>query len=454
MNPANTIYSSKRFLGRLFNEIVGDVSFYTYSLVDRKGWFGYRVEFEDQVKIVTPEEVIAQLLIETKDISEAYLGVEVRDVVIGVPVGFYDSQRRATLDAATIAGLNVIGFINAPTAIALAYNLMVGVQDEPIVTLTVLNIGGGETGVIVANVAPTSCRVIASGGNPANGGDDISARLMDDIVEEFQMQHDVDPRSNLVALQRLRMAVNEAITALESTPSADIYLPSLVDELPLSTTITRDRLKRASSKVIDEMRRIVDRTQQQAYAMGVSHIDKFIFSGGTCHNYHVRKALDEMVGSSLDDSLMDQEYVAKGTALYAALLTGDQDLDHPVLLEEITSRTFGINIYAGLQKNVIMAQSSIPTSQVVRLNDSSSAGTTLTISVYERDRAVAADNHLVGVYEISPVNASMEVDVLFSVDEDSIFHFDTVNPNFHVIPNTGRLNEMELEKMKEEAQCH
>lgn len=433
----------------MFDKSVAEESCYTFSLVNRRGWVAFQVSIDGGTRVLTPEEVIAILFVRLKEACQVYLGSEVRDVVIGVPVAYYDSQRRATLDAARMAGFRVVGVINVPASIALAYHQTEGVEYPR--TLMTLNIGGGETDVSVVQMFPSSFRVIASGGNSESGGDDIDARMIDGIVDEFISVNGVDLRYNKTAIQCLRLAIKAWKRSWRWSENNELNTTFIVSGYNLSYTIGREQFARASSQVAKEMSRIVQATKERAFALGISDIDRVIFNGGTCRNPYVLRVLSEVANCPIDDSLINTEPVAEGTAYYAALLGGVANLDHPVdYFSDVTDRTFGVVSSVGWQ-DVISAQSTVPISKTIRLKKLYS-GSSLEVFVYERDKLVAADYHPVGVYQIGPLSQGMEIDVRLSIDRFFIFHLTVDNPLVSVAQYNGRITEEEIGKLAEEIQ--
>ena len=353
-NPENTIFSIKRFMGRRYDEVLGEAKLIPYKVLKADNG---DVRVESRGKMYSPPEISALVLRKLKEAAEAYLGEKVTQAVITVPAYFNDSQRQATKDAGAIAGLEVLRIVNEPTAAALAY----GLDKKKDETVAVYDLGGGTFDISVLEIGEGVVEVKATNGDTHLGGDDFDQRVMDWIAEEFKRENGIDLRKDRMALQRLKEASEKAKCELSTTVQTEINLPFVTADASgpkhLVLTLTRAKLE---TLVADLIERSLTPCREAMRQAGVTpdDIDEIILVGGQTRMPKVQEEVKRLFGKEPNKTVNPDEVVALGAAVQAAVLTGEvKDL----LLLDVTPLSLGIETLGGVLTKLIDANTTIPT---------------------------------------------------------------------------------------------
>jgi len=426
MNPENTIFDSKRLIGRKFSESVvqEDMKHWPFKVVSKPGDKPYiRVNYKGQEHDFAPEEVSSMVLLKMKDTAEAFLGHPVTDAVITVPAYFNDSQRLATKDAGTLAGLNVIRTINEPTAAALAYGLDKINEGEQ--NVLIFDLGGGTFDVTLLTLDEGVFEVRATGGNTHLGGEDFDNRLVNHLMREFKTKHKMDPSTNSKAIRRLRTACEKAKRTLSVSPIASIEIDAFFQGIDFYTQITRARFEELCSDLFKQCLEPVEQVIRDA-KMDKSKINEVILVGGSTRIPKVQQLLSEFFGGKdLNRSINPDEAVAYGAAVQAAILKAEkhEKLD-PIILVDVNSLSLGVETAGGCMTTIIPKQTSIPVAKSEIFTTHSDYQRSVTIKVYEGERPLTRDNHLLGTFELTDLPAAPrgvpQIKVTFDVDTSGV----------------------------------
>lgn len=344
MNPKNTIFDAKRLIGRKFDEssVQSDMKHWPFKVLNKQGKPMVQVEYKNEIKTFSPEEISSMVLTKMKETAEAFLGEKVKQAVITVPAYFNDSQRQATKDAGVIAGLDVLRIVNEPTAAALAYGLDKNLSGEK--NVLIYDLGGGTFDVSILTIDEGSVfEVQSTAGDTHLGGEDFDNRMVDHFVKEFKRKYQRDITSNSRALRRLRTACERAKRTLSSSTEASIEIDSLYDGVDFYTKITRARFEELCSDLFKSTMEPVERALTDA-KLDKSKIHDIVLVGGSTRIPKIQKLLsDFMGGKELNRSINPDEAVAYGAAIQAAVLSGDRsDAIKDVLLIDVAPLSLGI----------------------------------------------------------------------------------------------------------------
>merc|ERR1711963_247875 len=366
MNPNNTIFDAKRLIGRKFDDstVQEDMKHWPFKVINAAGKPKLEVEFKNEEKQFTPEEVSAMVLIKMKETAEAYLGHTVKDAVVTVPAYFNDSQRQATKDAGVIAGLNIARIINEPTAAAIAYGLDKKSGGGGEKNILIFDLGGGTFDVSILSIDEGIFEVKATAGDTHLGGEDFDNRMVDHFIKEFQRKHKKDISDNKRAIRRLRTACERAKRTLSSAAQANIEIDSLFEGIDFYTSITRARFEELCSDLFKGTLEPVEKALRDA-KMDKSSIDDIVLVGGSTRIPKVQKLLQDFFnGKELNKSINPDEAVAYGAAVQAAILTGDHSSEiGDVLLLDVAPLSLGIETAGGVMTSLIKRNTTIPTSR-------------------------------------------------------------------------------------------
>jgi len=464
MNPKNTVFDAKRLIGRKFSdpEVQRDIEHWPFKVVCHDGNKPMiQVEYMGETKTFAPEEISSMVLTKMKEIAEAYLGQPVKDAVITVPAYFNDSQRQATKDAGAIAGLKVARIINEPTAAALAYGLNQSKSGEQ--HILVFDLGGGTFDVTLLTLDDGVFEVKATGGNTHLGGEDFDNRLVEYFVKEFQRKFKKDITSNPRALRRLRTACERAKRTLSSSTQASIEIDSLYEGIDFYTTITRARFEELCMDLFRSCLVPVEQVLKDG-KMDKKSIHEIVLVGGSTRIPKVQELLIEFFnGKELNKSIHPDEAVAYGASVQAAILAGrkDQKLDSVVLLD-VCPLSLGIETAGGVMSVLIPRNSTIPCKKEQIYSTAADNQPSVLIQVYEGERPMTKDNHLLGTFELTGIPPAPrgvpQIAVAFDLDANSILHVSaqdksTGKKNQITITNDkGRLSQAEIERMIKEAE--
>ncbi|HTW64169.1 MAG TPA: molecular chaperone DnaK [Bryobacteraceae bacterium] len=455
-NPENTVYSIKRFMGRRFNEVSEEMKLVPYKVVAGENGDA-RVDING--KKYSPPEISAMILTKLKEAAEAYLGEKVTKAVITVPAYFNDSQRQATKDAGQIAGLEVMRIINEPTAAALAY----GLDKKKNETIAVYDFGGGTFDISILEVGDGVVEVKSTNGDTHLGGDNIDQRVIDWLVQEFKKETGVDVSRDQMALQRLKEAAEKAKIELSTVLETEINLPFLTADASgpkhMNVKLTRARLEQM---VADILERAIGPCKQAIADAGVTpaQIDEVVLVGGSTRMPKVQQQVRDLFGKEPNKSVNPDEVVAVGAAVQGGVLGGEVK---DVLLLDVTPLSLGIETLGGVFTRLIERNTTIPTRKSETFSTASDSQTSVEIKVYQGERAMAADNKMLGVFQlvgIPPAPRGIpQIDVTFDIDANGILNVTakdkaTNNEQKITITSSSGLSKDEVEKMARDAESH
>jgi heat shock protein 5 len=459
-NPENTVFDAKRLIGREFKDttVQSDMKYWPFTVVDKNGKPHVKIVSNGETKLFAPEEISAMVLGKMKEIAEAYLGKKVTHAVVTVPAYFNDAQRQATKDAGTISGLTVMRIINEPTAAAIAYGLD---KKEGEKNILVFDLGGGTFDVSLLTIDNGVFEVVSTNGDTHLGGEDFDNRVMEHFIKIFKSKTGKDMSKDKRAVQKLRREAEKAKRTLSTEFSARIEINSLFENQDFSETFTRSRFEELNIDLFKNTLIPVKKVLQDA-SLKKSDIDEIILVGGSTRIPKVQQLVKEFFDEKEPNKgINPDEAVAFGAAVQAGVLSGE-DAGGNVVIVDVNPLTLGIESVGGMMTSLIPRNSMIPLKRSQTFTTVADFQSTITFQVYEGERSMTKDNHLLGKFDLTgipPVSRGVpQIEVTFEIDSNSILTVSaedkgTGNKNNIVINNSHkRLSPDEIKRMIKDAE--
>ncbi len=459
-NPANTLFAIKRLIGRRFTdaEVEKDMSMVPYSIIKADNGDAW---VEANGKKMSPSEVSAMILEKMKKTAEDYLGQKITEAVVTVPAYFNDAQRQATKDAGKIAGLEIKRLVNEPTAAALAYGI--SEDSDDVKTVIVYDLGGGTFDVSVLEIGDGVVEVKSTNGDTFLGGEDFDMRIIDFLASEFEKENGIDLRKDNLALQRLKEAAEKAKIELSSSSQTEVNLPFITADASgpkhLQVKMSRSKLEELVGELIEKSMIPCQKALDDA-GISKSEIDEVILVGGQTRMPKVQESVEKFFGKAPSKGVNPDEVVAMGAAIQGGVLTGDVK---DVLLLDVTPLTLGIETMGGIATPLIERNTTIPTKKSQVFSTAEDNQSAVTIRVMQGERKMAADNKLLGQFDLADIPPAPrgvpQIEVTFDIDANGIVNVSakdkgTGKEQSIQIQANGGLDDSDIDRMVKEAEAN
>ncbi|CAI4035912.1 hypothetical protein SMKI_14G1210 [Saccharomyces mikatae IFO 1815] len=465
LNPRNTVFDAKRLIGRRFDDesVQKDMKTWPFKVIDVDGNPVIEVQYLEETKTFSPQEISAMVLTKMKEIAEAKIGKKVEKAVITVPAYFNDAQRQATKDAGAISGLNVLRIINEPTAAAIAYGLGAGKSEKERHVL-IFDLGGGTFDVSLLHIAGGVYTVKSTSGNTHLGGQDFDTNLLEHFKAEFKKKTGLDISDDARALRRLRTAAERAKRTLSSVTQTTVEVDSLFDGEDFESSLTRARFEDLNAPLFKSTLEPVEQVLKDA-KISKSQIDEVVLVGGSTRIPKVQKLLSDFFdGKQLEKSINPDEAVAYGAAVQGAILTGQSTSDETkdLLLLDVAPLSLGVGMQGDIFGIVVPRNTTVPTIKRRTFTTVGDNQTTVQFPVYQGERVNCKENTLLGEFDLKniPMMPAGEpvLEAIFEVDANGILKVTAVekstgkSSNITISNAVGRLSSEEIEKMVNQAE--
>jgi heat shock protein 5 len=459
-NPKNTIFDAKRLIGRNWGEksVQDDIKYYPFKVVEEKSKPVIQAQVKGEATTFTPEEISAMVLSKMKETAEAYLGKKVTHAVVTVPAYFNDAQRASTKDAGTIAGLNVMRIINEPTAAAIAYGLD---KKEDEKNVLVFDLGGGTFDVSLLTIEGGIFEVVSTNGNTHLGGEDFDQRVMAHFLKVYKSKTGKDAKKNDRSVQKLRREVEKAKRTLSSAHTAKIEIESFFDGDDFSETLTRAKFEELNADLFKSTLEPVKKVMEDG-EVEVDEVDEIVLVGGSTRIPKVQELVKNFFnGKEPVKGINPDEAVAFGAAVQGGVLSGVEEAAE-LLLIDVCPLSLGIETVGGVMSKIVARNTAVPVKKTQIFSTASDNQKIVTISVFEGERAMVKDNHLLGKFDLTGIPAAPrgtpQIEVTFEIDANGLLRVSAEDKatnsknEITIVNDNNRLSPEEMDKMVADAE--